>query len=483
MDRAHTDLRAPITLESHALPPAIVGERTRRRGAGYQLVETSTEAVPRPNREARRRTLRATRRRLRPVATLLVGPTVLLLAGPAAATPLDPTTTTAATTTTTTIAVTTTVETTAPTTAAPTSTTTTTAAPATAAPTTQPAPAPTAPVPGSSARSVPTTGPTATSGPAATRPVGTVSATVVPSTTPEDTTTTTTVPGAAEAPPVGDVELPPETALDADPVAAAASGALAAHLEVVAGTRELTELGDEHTRLAAEVDRLEGRVADLTGQAFDLALAERPTAEVELQRVAAVTDLDAARTARAGAALRQALAATELEAASDRYPVERLRLATLVTARTGGDARVLNAVWANTPDPRLAVVYAALAQVGDPYVWAAAGPDSFDCSGLTGFAWRAAGVRLEHFTVTQRQTTLDVAEADLQAGDLVFNLDGPNGGHVGLYLGLDRLVVHAPAPGKTVSVTSYGATTGFGSPLADAPMLLEPVVAESAAAG
>ena len=66
-----------------------------------------------------------------------------------------------------------------------------------------------------------------------------------------------------------------------------------------------------------------------------------------------------------------------------------------------------------------AVAY-AYAQLGKPYVWAAAGPDAFDCSGLTMMAWRQAGVYLGHYTGTQWNQTQRVAIADLRPGDLVF---------------------------------------------------------------
>jgi cell wall-associated NlpC family hydrolase len=96
----------------------------------------------------------------------------------------------------------------------------------------------------------------------------------------------------------------------------------------------------------------------------------------------------------------------------------------------------------------------ALAQVGDPYVWAADGPDSWDCSGLTMAAWASAGRALTHYSAAQYLETTPVDEADLRPGDLAFWSGG--GGpsaifHVALYLGAGR-VVHAPRPGTVVRV-------------------------------
>jgi cell wall-associated NlpC family hydrolase len=108
---------------------------------------------------------------------------------------------------------------------------------------------------------------------------------------------------------------------------------------------------------------------------------------------------------------------------------------------------------APTKAARAAVEF-ALAQIGDPYVWAAAGPDTWDCSGLTMAAWAAAGKTLPHYSAAQYLQTTPVSEDDLQPGDLVFWAGGSGPGaifHVALYLGNDQ-VVHAPRPGTTVRI-------------------------------
>jgi cell wall-associated NlpC family hydrolase len=92
---------------------------------------------------------------------------------------------------------------------------------------------------------------------------------------------------------------------------------------------------------------------------------------------------------------------------------------------------------------------AALAQVGKPYVWATAGPGAFDCSGLTQWAWAAAGVWLDHWTVSQWQQGVRVSSSALQRGDLVFF--EPDLGHVGVYLG-GGMMVDAPHAGASVRV-------------------------------
>ncbi|HEX2177142.1 MAG TPA: NlpC/P60 family protein [Nocardioidaceae bacterium] len=95
----------------------------------------------------------------------------------------------------------------------------------------------------------------------------------------------------------------------------------------------------------------------------------------------------------------------------------------------------------------------ALDQLGDPYVWAAAGPDAWDCSGLTMAAWAAAGRPLPHYSAAQYASTTPISPAELRAGDLVFWSDGGPTAiyHVALYLGAGQ-VVHAPRPGTQVRV-------------------------------
>jgi cell wall-associated NlpC family hydrolase len=98
-----------------------------------------------------------------------------------------------------------------------------------------------------------------------------------------------------------------------------------------------------------------------------------------------------------------------------------------------------------------AAVQAALSQLGKPYVWGAAGPGSFDCSGLTMWAWAQAGVNLPHQSAEQQGLGTSVAQSQLQPGDLVFF--GSPAYHVGLYIG-NGMMVHAPTTGDVVKVTA-----------------------------
>jgi peptidoglycan DL-endopeptidase CwlO len=96
-----------------------------------------------------------------------------------------------------------------------------------------------------------------------------------------------------------------------------------------------------------------------------------------------------------------------------------------------------------------AAVQYALAQVGDAYVYGAAGPSAFDCSGLTMAAWAQAGVGLPHSSSAQFGAGPHISSSALQPGDLVFYYSPIS--HVGMYIG-NGLIVHAANPGTGVLV-------------------------------
>lgn len=104
-------------------------------------------------------------------------------------------------------------------------------------------------------------------------------------------------------------------------------------------------------------------------------------------------------------------------------------------------------------------------QIGKPYVWDAAGPKSFDCSGLTLYAWAAAGVTLRHYTQWQWDDSKSVTRDQLQPGDLVFYFSDHH--HMSIYVG-GNWVVHAPTTGDVVRMTTLDAAglpiSGFRRP-------------------
>lgn len=96
----------------------------------------------------------------------------------------------------------------------------------------------------------------------------------------------------------------------------------------------------------------------------------------------------------------------------------------------------------------------AKAQVGKPYLWAAAGPGSFDCSGLTMMAWRAGGKPLPHWSVAQFAQSTRISAGQLRPGDLVFWGSSPGSiHHVAMYIGAGQ-IIHAPRTGQPVQINS-----------------------------
>jgi len=96
-----------------------------------------------------------------------------------------------------------------------------------------------------------------------------------------------------------------------------------------------------------------------------------------------------------------------------------------------------------------AAVQYAYAQLGDRYQWGAAGPDAFDCSGLTMMAWQAGGVSLPHSSGGQYSAANRISRSELQPGDLVFFYSPIS--HVGIYIGGGKMI-HAPNPSQHVEV-------------------------------
>ncbi|MEV0925110.1 NlpC/P60 family protein [Streptomyces spongiicola] len=107
---------------------------------------------------------------------------------------------------------------------------------------------------------------------------------------------------------------------------------------------------------------------------------------------------------------------------------------------------------------RAAVAFAT-GQIGKPYVWGAEGPGSYDCSGLTSQAWAAAGRGIPRTSQEQWRLLPRVDVKDMRPGDLViYHADAS---HVGMYVG-DGAIVHAPRPGRSVTLAGAGSMAILG---------------------
>jgi cell wall-associated NlpC family hydrolase len=106
------------------------------------------------------------------------------------------------------------------------------------------------------------------------------------------------------------------------------------------------------------------------------------------------------------------------------------------------------------------IVNFAYAQLGKPYEFGAAGPDSWDCSGLTMGAYQQVGVSLPHSAHEQYNATARVARGDIKPGDLIFYYSDLH--HVAVYIG-GGTVIHAPQPGENVKKSSVDAMPFAGA--------------------
>ncbi|MFD7029686.1 NlpC/P60 family protein [Streptomyces sp. NPDC059917] len=198
--------------------------------------------------------------------------------------------------------------------------------------------------------------------------------------------------------------------------------------EVASVRRQLDEVGRLREKAAGRLSELRAREAELSGRKSVI----EGKLDAAKQLLARLTAEERARYEAQGAG-----PATGAGSA-----------ATSVAAPPGDGSRAAKAV---------AFAYGAL---GKPYVWGATGPGSFDCSGLTQAAWKAAGVSLPRTTYTQINAGHRVSRDQLAPGDLVFFYSGIS--HVGLYIGNGQMI-HAPHPGAPVRIAPISSMPWAGA--------------------
>jgi cell wall-associated NlpC family hydrolase len=218
-------------------------------------------------------------------------------------------------------------------------------------------------------------------------------------------------------------------------------------------------VGTTRGRLAAFLTS--GSADDLIQQMNTLDQLASHADAVVAQAAAARAAAEQAQQAATEAAQAATAAEAELETQKDQladelagYQADFARLSATDQVRVHNALAGPDVVAAPAPAPTEAAgvaVQTALAQVGDMYGTGASGPDTFDCSGLTQYAYAAAGVFLPHSSRAQANLGVPVSRAELQPGDLVFFYSPIS--HVGMYIGNGQMV-HASVTGKPVAVTS-----------------------------
>lgn len=254
----------------------------------------------------------------------------------------------------------------------------------------------------------------------------------------------------------------------------ALAAARAADARVLAAiTRSRRQVQASQAQLVSLEGQVNGRIAALVAEIErQRLLAEKRAEEALLAKERAAAAAAAAAQARAEAAAR-ARAAEEAAAARRAAAIAASRkAATLGAGHSAGSLTEAAASPAtdgqptdgsgsgpsgSTDSPQIPgvsaaasiAVSAAESRVGDPYVWGASGPDSFDCSGLVMWAYAQAGVYLPHYSGAQYDDTVHIPMSDLEPGDLVFPADP--GEHVAMYIGNGE-IVQAPYTGADVQV-------------------------------
>ncbi|MFI5686813.1 NlpC/P60 family protein [Streptomyces sp. NPDC051636] len=176
--------------------------------------------------------------------------------------------------------------------------------------------------------------------------------------------------------------------------------------------------------------------------------------------------LEAGRKAKAAAKkkIKQQIAAAEkLENRLEKKEKERLarleQQAALKAQTAWLDTGILDEVSGKASEQGKKAVEFATNQMGKPYEWGAEGPDAYDCSGLTSQAWAHAGHPIPRTSQEQWKQLRHVDVKDMRPGDLIIYFDDAS--HVGMYAG-DGAVIHAPRPGRTVTLAGAGSMPILG---------------------
>jgi cell wall-associated NlpC family hydrolase len=218
-------------------------------------------------------------------------------------------------------------------------------------------------------------------------------------------------------------------------------------------------VGTTRGRLAAFLTS--GSADDLIEQMTTLDQLASHADAVVAQAAAARAAADQAQQDAAFAAAAAEAAQADLQSQKDQledqladYQADFARLSAADQVRVQNVVSGPDVTASPAPAPTAAAgvaVRTALAQVGDMYGVGDSGPDTFDCSGLTMYAYAAAGITLPHSSLAQSRMGVAVSRADLQPGDLVFFYSPIS--HVGMYIGNGQMV-HSSVTGKPVAVTS-----------------------------
>lgn len=186
--------------------------------------------------------------------------------------------------------------------------------------------------------------------------------------------------------------------------------------------------------------------------------ATETTAATTTKKVTDATQASPSTTTTAKQTAEKTKETTKQTTAPTKKPTTTTKKQTTTTQQTSGTSSTTNTAGAEK------MISTAMAQVGDPYVWGATGPNSFDCSGLVVYSLKAAGKSAPRTSSAQSQNSAwqTVNRSQLKRGDLVFfssSVGSSSVGHVGIYLGGGQFV-HA-ASGSAMKVTVSNIDSSF----------------------
>jgi cell wall-associated NlpC family hydrolase len=231
-------------------------------------------------------------------------------------------------------------------------------------------------------------------------------------------------------------------------------------------TTAYTNFADAHNKLVQTVQKAQNDGFDCGGGKVTAGALALQKSDWKTRRDTYQGDIDAALKEANSAdssiatALRDLMPGTDLASGGDTDPANGhgTPLSHPVDYAHSGSIPVPPNASTLAPNPRAQqIIDWALKQLGDPYVWGATGPDSFDCSGLSSQAYKAAGIDIPRTSEVQWQQEPSVPAGHEQPGDLVFFHMGNNGpGHVGIVLDPDKgTMIVAPHTGSYVQIQNY----------------------------
>ena len=229
----------------------------------------------------------------------------------------------------------------------------------------------------------------------------------------------------------------------------------------LAASNDLTDLGQREGYLSAASGNRQQLIDQLRATEEDVNIQIAQLADAQAKTEAKKKDLTDRKAAASSASAQQQqllsqaqgeLATLVKAAQAKKAADDAAAAAARAKASTGSGGGTTNF----GPPPSVnggagAAIAEAKRHLGAPYQWGAAGPDSYDCSGLTMVAWRAGGVSLPHYSGAQYSSTTHIPLSAIQPGDLIF-YESP-GSHVALYIGGGQ-IIHAPHPGGVVEYNS-----------------------------